>query len=284
MNQLNLGTYASNTWCPGCGDFAILNAIKAVLAELNSEGHPLEKTVLVSGIGCHAKIVDYINANSFYSIHGRVPPVAEAIKLANPEIKVICFAGDGDAYGEGIEHLIFAAKRNIDITMIIHNNRVYGLTTGQYTPTSPLGFKGRSTPEGTKELPINPLELMLASGATFLARGYTHGIELLKRLFKEAILHKGFSLVDVLQVCVTYFNMYDYYTSKVYELSGHDPQNFDAALNKIREWDYNRDAPIGLGVFYKKEMSAFEDKFLKVSGLSPQERETRIKKILEESA
>jgi 2-oxoglutarate ferredoxin oxidoreductase subunit beta len=284
VNQLNLGTSAQNTWCPGCGDFAILNAIKAVLGELNSEGYPLEKTVLVAGIGCHAKIVDYINANSFYSIHGRVPPVAEAIKLANPEIKVICFAGDGDAYGEGIEHLIFAAKRNIDITMIIHNNRVYGLTTGQYTPTSPLGFKGRSTPEGTIELPINPLELMLASGATFLARGYTHGIELLKRLFKEAILHKGFSLVDVLQVCVTYFNMYDYYTKNTYELSGHEEQNFGAALNKIREWDYNRDAPIGLGVLYKKEMPTFEDKFQKSArALPPGEREAKIKEILEES-
>src|SRR3989338_10004173 len=156
MSQINLGTYAQNTWCPGCGNFAILSAIKAVCSELNQEGLPLEDIVLVSGIGCHAKIVDYINLNSFYSIHGRVVQAAEAIKLTNPGVKVIGFAGDGDAYGEGLEHLIFAAKRNIDITMLIHNNRVYGLTTGQYTPTSPLGFRGRSTPEGTKELPINP--------------------------------------------------------------------------------------------------------------------------------
>ena len=148
MNQPELGTYAQNTWCPGCGNFAILNAIKSVLTELAAEGVPLANMVLVSGIGCHAKIADYINVNSFYSIHGRVAPAAEGIKLANPALKVIGFAGDGDAYGEGIEHLIFAAKRNIDITMIIHNNRVYGLTTGQYTPTSPLGFRGRSTPQG----------------------------------------------------------------------------------------------------------------------------------------
>src|SRR3990167_2534707 len=217
-----LGTYAQNTWCMGCGNFAILNSIKVVLGMLEEEGFPLEKVVLVSGIGCHAKIVYYINVNSFYSIHGRVVPVAEAIKLARPDVKVIGFAGDGDAYGEGLEHLIFAAKRNIDITMIIHNNRVYGLTTGQYTPTSPLGFKGRSTPQGTKELPINPLELMLASGATFLGRATSHGLELLKKIFKEAIMHKGFSLVDVLQVCVTYFNMYEYYDKRVYEVKGHD--------------------------------------------------------------
>lgn len=263
MEEKNLGTYAKNTWCPGCGNFAILNAIKTVLGELAKEGVPLERVVLVSGIGCHAKIVDYINVNSFYSIHGRVVPAAEAIKIANQGIKVIGFAGDGDAYGEGLEHLIFAAKRNIDITMIIHNNRVYGLTTGQYTPTSPLGFKGRSTPEGTKELPINPLELMLASGATFLARGTSHGLELLKKIFKDAIMHKGFSLVDVLQVCVTYYNMYEYYDKRVYELKEHNAQDFNQALNKIREWDYNSDRPIALGTFYKKDGPTFEENFLR---------------------
>lgn len=262
MSQIELGTYAKNTWCPGCGNFAILNAVKMVLKELVSEGLPQETIVLVSGIGCHAKIVDYLNFNSFYSIHGRATPAAEGIKLANPALKVIVFAGDGDAYGEGIEHLIFAAKRNIDITMIIHNNRVYGLTTGQYTPTSPLGFRGRSTPAGTAEAPINPLEVMLASGATFLARGTSHGIELLKKVFKEAILHKGFSLVDVLQVCVTYFNMYDYYDKHVYELKDHNFQDYAAALNKIREWDYNKEAQIALGVFYKKDSPTFGERFL----------------------
>lgn len=278
----NLATYAQNTWCPGCGNFSILNSIKAVLNMLEAEGFPLEKVVIVSGIGCHAKIVDYINVNSFYSIHGRVVPVAEAIKLANPELKVIGFAGDGDAYGEGLEHLIFAAKRNIDITMIIHNNRVYGLTTGQYTPTSPLGFKGRSTPQGTKELPINPLELMLSSGATYLARGTSHGMDLLKNIFKEAVLHKGFSLVDVLQTCVTFYNMYEYYDKRVYELKGHDAGDFNQALNKIREWDYNIDAPIALGAFYKKDAPTFEERSLQPKG-GPADRLLKIKDILAES-
>ncbi|MFH1584408.1 MAG: thiamine pyrophosphate-dependent enzyme [Actinomycetota bacterium] len=281
INQKKLSTNIKNTWCPGCGNFAILNAIKAVFIDLDSEGFPLENVVLVSGIGCHAKIVDYINVNSFYSIHGRVTPVAEGIKIANPELKIIGFAGDGDAYGEGLEHLIFAAKRNVDITMIIHNNRVYGLTTGQYTPTSPMGFKGRSTPEGTLEFPINPLELMLASGATFIARGYSRGIKFLKNIFKEAIIHKGFSLVDVLQVCVTFFNMYKYYNERVYELKDHDHQNYNNALEKIREWDYNFDAPIALGVFYKKESPTFEDKFSKFK-LEKPDRQLKIKEFLKE--
>lgn len=261
MNPSDLGTYAKNTWCPGCGNFAILNALKAVLKSMQNEGTPLENVVIVSGIGCHAKIVDYINVNSFYSIHGRATPAAEGIKLASPRLKVIVFAGDGDAYGEGMEHLIFAAKRNIDITMIIHNNRVYGLTTGQYTPTSPMGLKGRSTPKGTLEAPLNPLELMLSSGATFLARGFSHGLELLKNLLREAVLHKGFSLVDVLQVCVTFYNMYEYYDKKVYELKDHDPSDRQAALDKIRQWDYYHDAPIALGVFYRRESETFDEKF-----------------------
>lgn len=260
MGTQDLGTYAENTWCPGCGNFAILNSIKAVLKSMQDEGASLENVVLVSGIGCHAKIADYVNVNSFYSIHGRATPVAEGIKLANPDLKVIVFAGDGDAYGEGIEHLIFAAKRNIDITMIIHNNRVYGLTTGQYAPTSPLGFKGRSTPKGTLEPPINPLELMLVSGATFLARGFSHGIGQLKKIFKEAVSHKGFALIDILQVCVTFYNMYEYYDKRTYELKGHNPRDYRQAIDRIREWNYNNDAPIALGVLYKKEAATFEEK------------------------
>jgi 2-oxoglutarate ferredoxin oxidoreductase subunit beta len=258
--------------------------MKSVLNSLNDEGLPLENVVLVSGIGCHAKIVDYINVNSFYSIHGRVFPPATGIKLAKPFLKVIGHAGDGGAYGEGLEHLIFAAKRNVDLTAIIHNNRVYGLTTGQYTPTSPLGFIGRSTPFGTIELPLNPLEIMLSSGASYIARGASHGIELLKKIFKEAILHKGFSLVDVLQVCVTYYNMYEYYAKRVYELKDHDPTDYNQALSKIREWDYNGDSPISLGVFYKKEALTMEERFLKPGRQDKDiDRASTIKEVLREA-
>jgi len=282
MTQENLGTYTQNTWCPGCGNFAILNAVKSVVSELHTEGLPLGNIVVVAGIGCHGKIADYLNLNSFYSLHGRATPAAEAIKLADSRLKVICFAGDGDAYGEGLEHLIFAAKRNIDITMIIHNNRVYGLTTGQYTPTSPLGFRGRSTLNGTQELPLNPLELMLAGGATYLARGTSHGIDLLKKIFKEAIMHKGFSLVDVLQVCVTYFNMYEYYDKHVYALKDHDPGDYHQALDKIREWDYNQEAPIALGVLYNKQRDTFDERFAVKAPLDPSTQDKNIRELLKE--
>ncbi len=282
MSRTNLGTDAPNTWCPGCGNFSILNGIKTVLNELKDETCPLEDIVIVAGIGCHAKIADYVDVNSFYAIHGRTVPVAEGIKIARPGLKVICFAGDGDAYGEGLEHLIFAAKRNIDITMVIHNNRSYSLTAFQYSPTSPSGFKGRSTPQGSIEAPINPLELMLASRATFLGRGTSQGLPLLMRLFREAILHKGFALVDVLQVCVTFNNLYEYYAKRVYELQDHDAKNPMAALMKIREWDYNSDAQIALGVFYQKQEATFEERF-KPSRVDEQERDHKIKQFLNDS-
>jgi len=281
MNPKDLATAAKNTWCPGCGNFSILGAMRAVLAELNVEGLPIENVVLVSGIGCHAKIVDYLNVNSFYSLHGRTIPAATAIKIANPELKVICFSGDGDSLAEGLDHLIFAAKRNIDITLILHDNRVYGLTTGQYTPTSPTGFRGRSTPGGTVEKPLNPLELMLTSGATYIARGYSHGIEQLQRLIKEAVLHRGFSFVDVLQVCVSYNNLYESYNKWTYALQDHDPSSFEQAQRIIRSWNYDRsDAPIPLGCFYKIDAACFDQSF---SSYRPglMQREAKINEILE---
>jgi len=281
MNPKDLATYAKNTWCPGCGNFSILSAVRAVLAQLDGEGVPIENVVLVSGIGCHAKIVDYLNINSFYSIHGRTLPVATAIKLANPDLKVICFSGDGDSLAEGLDHLIFAAKRNIDVTVILHDNRVYGLTTGQYTPTSPQGFRGKSTPQGSVELPINPLELMLVSGATYIARGYSHGIDLLQRLLREAILHRGFSFVDVLQVCVSYFNMYEMYNKRAYEVKGNNTSSFEQAMKIIRSWNYDgEEVPIPLGKFYQVDLPRFDQVF---PGYEPKvvDRDAKMKEMLE---
>jgi len=243
-------TQAQNTWCPGCGNFSIQHAFIAVVTELEQAGISREKIVIVSGIGCHAKIADYLQLNSFYSLHGRSIPVASGIKMANPELKVICFAGDGDLYAEGIGHLIHAAKRNIDITVICHNNRVYGLTTGQYTPTSPRGYKGKSTPQGSFEYPINVLELLLGAGATFVARGYTRRIPLLKRLFAKAILHPGFAHVDVLQICASFFNMTSVYEELVYEIDERAVDQFDIACQTAREWNYNDDSKIPLGILY----------------------------------
>ena len=260
----DLGTYAQNTWCPGCGNFAILTTLKKVLADLKDRGFDLNKVALVSGIGCHAKIVDYVNVNSFYSIHGRVPPPMTGIKLANPDLVVIGHAGDGDAYGEGIEHLVFSAKRNINMTFFVHNNRVYGLTTGQFTPTSPPGFKGRSTPGGSPEAPLNPIELMISAGATFVARGYSAKPEHLRTLFEAAINHNGFSFVDVLQPCFSFFNTYDFYNERVYELTqqDHDPADRAAAFEKAREWDYGTGERIPIGIFYRAERPTYEERLL----------------------
>ncbi|HOG15924.1 MAG TPA: thiamine pyrophosphate-dependent enzyme [Syntrophales bacterium] len=283
MSSSALGTYAPNTWCPGCGNFAILNGMKTVLKDLAEGVCPPENVVIVSGIGCHGKIVDYLDVNSFYAIHGRAIPVAEGIKIARPELKVICFCGDGDAYGEGIEHLIFAAKRNVDITVVVHNNRVYSLTAFQYSPTSPAGFKGRSTPLGSVEAPINPLELLLAGRASFLARGTSRGMTQLTHLFREAVVHRGFALVDVLQVCATYNNLYDYYARKVYDLQDHDPCDRTAALARIREWDYNSDARIALGILYRAEAATFEETF-PASPPDGRDRDGRIRAFLDRSA
>ena len=276
----NLITPAQNTWCPGCGNFSIQHTLKDILAGMEKEGTTLDDVVLVTGIGCHAKMADYLNINSVYTLHGRTIPVATGLKLANPHLKVICCAGDGDAYAEGLDHLIFAAKRNIDITMIVHNNRVYGLTTGQYTPTSPLGFKGKSTPAGTAEYPFNPLELMLASGATYIARGYAKKMPQLAQLIHQGIAHNGFAFIDVIQICASFFNMTEYYQSRVYDLAGHDTGDFEMACAKAREWDYSRDAPISLGVFYEKSLPTFNERYV-VRAITPEERSHSIRDLFE---
>jgi 2-oxoglutarate ferredoxin oxidoreductase subunit beta len=260
-----LETYAQNTWCPGCGNFGILTSIKKVLADLKEEGLDLSKVVLASGIGCHAKIVDYVKVNSFYSIHGRVPPPITGIKLANPDLVVIGHAGDGDAYGEGIEHLIFSAKRNINVTFIVHDNRVYGLTTGQFTPTSPAGFKGRSTPGGSPEEPLNPIELMLSSGAGFVARGFAGKPKHLQFLIKAGIKHQGFAFIDALQPCFTFYNTYDFYNKRVYELTDgeYDSSDREAAFARAGEWAYGEGERIPIGIFYQVKRPTYDEKLLK---------------------
>lgn len=274
MNELR--TDKSIEWCPGCGNFAILDIFLEVLEELVAEGIPKEKFIIVSGVGNHAKIVDYVNINSFYSIHGRALPVAEAIKLADPETKVVCFVGDGDSFAEGLDHLIFAAKRNSDITVVVHDNRTYGLATGQFTPTSQEEFTGGTMPDGAKEKSFNPLELMLVSGATFIGRGYPIKREHFKKILKDGIVHKGFSIIDTLQVCVTFNNLYKSYNKNVYEIVDEKLENMEEALRKIGLWNYkDSDEPIPIGCFYQVNKAGFEDKYQKLD----MPRETRIKKI-----
>lgn len=260
MRQLK--TDAPITWCPGCGNFEILHSLMDVLEELQTEGLDLDKVVILSGVGNHAKIVDYININSFNTIHGRALPPATAIKLADPATKVICFVGDGDSYAEGLEHLLFAAKRNVDITVVVHDNRTYALATGQFTPTSQEEFKGDTMPDGAKESPFNPLSLMLASGATFIARGYPVKKEHFRKVLKDAIMHRGFSFIDTLQVCITFNNLYEAYNKNVVETVAPDLENPLKAMKLIEAWDYeDTDRPIAIGKFFQIQKPCFEDRF-----------------------
>jgi len=279
MSQLK--TDAPITWCPGCGNYEILHSFEAVLEELKTEGLNQEKVILLSGIGNHAKIVDYLHINSFNSIHGRALPPATAIKLVDPETKVVCFVGDGDSFAEGLEHLIFAAKRNSDITVIVHNNRSYALATGQSTPTSQMTYKGRTMPYGAKEKPFNPLELMLVSGATYIARAYPVKKQHFRKLLKEAIMHKGFSFIDALQVCVTFNNLYESYNKNVSEVEVSNPDSFNEALKVIRDWDYyTSEGPISIGKFYEVDKPCFEDGFSRLTTVM-EDRAGKLQSLLE---
>jgi len=211
----DLSTPKSNTWCPGCGNFGILNAFKKSVEMLVDGGMSVDDIVITCGIGCHGKIFDYLNLSGMYCLHGRSLATAQGIKLANPALRVISFGGDGDSLGEGLEHTLFAAKRNMDITLILHNNGSYGLTTGQFSPVSGIGYKGLSTPRGSIERPFSPIPLLMEAGATFLARSYSAKPDHLTDIIVKAIRHKGFSFVEVLQPCVSYNNTYQYYNQHV---------------------------------------------------------------------
>lgn len=247
----DLATYAENTWCPGCGNFGILSAFKKAVRKLEDRGIAREKIMISAGIGCHGKIFDYLNLSGLYSIHGRSMATVQGMKIANPDLNVVAFAGDGDAFGEGIAHMIFAAKRNADITVIVHDNGVYGLTTGQYTPTSEKGFKGPSTPKGSIEEPLNPLTLMLESKASFVARGYPVKLDHLADIMVQAMAHKGFSFVDVLQPCVTFNNTYKKYNAVV-EILDHVPDSYDEAMAIAK-----REDKLAIGIIYKAEKPAY---------------------------
>ncbi len=271
-----------NTWCPGCGNFGILETFKKAVIDLEKKGTKRENIVFTAGIGCHAKIFDYLNLNSFYGLHGRAVATAEGIKLANPNLKVVVFSGDGDSYNEGISHLIHAAKRNIDITVIIHDNRIFALTTGQFTATSPKGLKGKSTPNGSIEEPFNPLELMLASGATFIARGYSAKTEHLKNLIVRAIEHKGFSFIEVLQPCISLFNNYQFYQKRIYETNEKNLDSKESAMKKIQEWDYKNgeNKKIPIGVIYQIQKPSYDELSLKNLNITKNKKERNIEKVL----
>ncbi len=259
----DLQTQATNTWCPGCGNFAILAAYKQTILNLIKDGYQPENLVSVAGIGCGSKIIDYLNINTFSALHGRAVAAAQGIKLGNPELTVIASAGDGGTYNEGISHLIHAAKRNADITVLIHDNHTFALTTGQYTATSPEGFVGASSPLGSVEVPFNPLALMLNSGATFIARSYSFKTKHLQQTIEAAIRHKGFSFVEILQPCITFYDTTQVYNQRTYELDLEQKLSREEAEEKIGEWNYSgendENVKIPLGIFYREEKPSFEE-------------------------
>lgn len=262
MKIEELNTKEEKTWCPGCPNNGILLAVKQAITNLvNHNEIKVKDVVAITGIGCHAKMYDYLNVNGFYSLHGRVLPPAFGIRVANPQLTVIGFGGDGDTYAEGMEHFVHSCHYNVDMTMLVHNNQVFALTTGQATPVSERGFKGKSTPLGVGEKPINPLSLALVSGATFVARGYALDVNHLTKLIEEAIKHKGFSFIDILQPCIAFHNTTSYFKQHIYKLEecGHNPSNYEEAFKKAREWDYCfEDGKVPIGIFYKSERASYE--------------------------
>jgi len=260
----DLSTPINPTWCPGCFNFQILSGVKNVLEKSRIRK---EDFAIVTGIGCHAKIFDYIDLNGINTLHGRVLPTCLGIKIGNPNLNVIGFAGDGDAYAEGIAHLIHAARYNSDLTYFVHNNQVFALTVGQPTPTTEIGFKDKTTPQGVKVYPLNPIKLMLASGASFVARVFSD-VAQIEYILKEALKHKGFSFIEVLQPCLI-FHPDESYEEKMYSLDkiGHDRTSFEQAWKRAEEFDYNTANKIPLGIFYQVQKPVFEEQFPKLVDL-----------------
>jgi 2-oxoglutarate ferredoxin oxidoreductase subunit beta len=257
MTEINdLLTPCTPNFCPGCGDFGIWSAFKqaAVKADWNNGN-----TALCTGVGCHAHILNFIKITGFGSLHGRSVPNAEGIKLANPDLNVFTFVGDGDCLAEGGNHFIHACRRNHDITIILHDNAIYGLTTGQTSPRSPHGFVTKSTPEGNIDEPVNPLALAVAMGATFVARAYAGDIPHLADLIVQANNHKGIAIVDALQPCVTFNKSitHEYYQQNTYKLGDdYDPTDKVEAFKKAQEWGEKK---IPVGIFYKVDRPTYDE-------------------------
>jgi 2-oxoglutarate/2-oxoacid ferredoxin oxidoreductase subunit beta len=249
-------------WCPGCGNFPILKTFKDAMAELGIEPH---RYMLVSGIGQAAKFPHYTKGNTFNGLHGRALPVATGIRLANHEMPVIVTTGDGDCYGEGGNHLMAAIRRNINIKLFVHDNQIYGLTKGQPSPTTNEGMVTKNMPFGVISGQFNPIALAVALDCSFAARAFAGDTEHLKGIVKEAIGHKGFTLVDILQPCVSFnkVNTYDWYRQRVYKVGPeHDPTNRVKAFEKALEWGDR----IPLGIIYRHDRPTFEERLPVLSG------------------
>lgn len=247
MFNTKFETAKDTAWCPGCGDFSILATLKDTLNELELKPH---EVVICSGIGQAAKVPQYINANGFNGLHGRALPPATGIKIVNKNLKVIINSGEGDTYGEGGNHFIHTMRRNMDIAHFVHDNQIYGLTKGQASPTTSMGFKTGVQTNGVILEPLNPLALAISMGASFVARSFSGDQKHLKEMMKAAITHKGYALVDILQPCISFnkVNTFKYYKDRVYYLpDDFDPSDRVEAFNRSLEWGEK----IPIGIFYK---------------------------------
>ncbi|TYB31643.1 MAG: 2-oxoacid ferredoxin oxidoreductase [Candidatus Mcinerneyibacterium aminivorans] len=242
-------------WCPGCGNYGILDILNEVLEDLNLNP---SNTVMISGIGQAGKTPHFINLNCIHSLHGRALPIATGVKAANKNLTVLAEGGDGDMYGEGGNHFMHAIRRNPNITNIVHNNMVYGLTKGQASPTSPEGFQSKVQVSGVFEKPFNPLAVAISLDASFVARAFVGNKEHTKKILKDAIKHKGYALVDLFQPCVVFnkINTYKWFEENTYYLENHNPNDKIEAIKAAFD-----NSKLGLGIFYKnKDKPVFEDK------------------------
>ncbi|GIX48441.1 MAG: 2-oxoacid ferredoxin oxidoreductase subunit beta [Candidatus Tectimicrobiota bacterium] len=243
-------------WCPGCGDFGVLRALQRAVAKLGIRPKDL---LVVSGIGCSSNLPGYLHAYGFHGLHGRALAQATGMKLGNHELHVVITGGDGDGYGIGIQHFIHAMRRNLDLTYLVMDNQIYGLTTGQASPTTERGDWTKSTPRGCPEDPLNPLALALVCGATYVARGFSGEQEHLTSLIAQGIQHRGFALIDVFSPCVTYnkHNTYPWFKQRVYALeeTDYEPTDLVQALRKAQEWGER----IPIGLFYRTSRPTYED-------------------------
>lgn len=243
-------------WCPGCGNFGILRTFKEAAAEVGMEPH---KFTIVSGIGQAGKFPHYVKCNTFNGLHGRTLPVATGIRLSNHEMPVIAVAGDGDCYGEGGNHLIHAIRRNINVKLFVHDNQVYGLTKGQASPTTMEGTVTKNQPFGVFSEPLNPVALAVALDCSFVARSFSGDTAHLKAMIKEALNHKGFSLVDIFQPCVTFnkVNTFEWYKKRVYHIEPeYNPEDRVEAFRKALEWGDR----IPIGVIYRNHRPILEER------------------------
>jgi 2-oxoglutarate ferredoxin oxidoreductase subunit beta len=238
-------SHTKPTWCPGCGDFGLLASLYQAFAALELDP---THTLVVSGIGCSSRLPFFVRTYGFQTAHGRVLPVAIGAKIANPDLTVIAVGGDGDGFSIGGGHLVHAVRRNPNITYLVMDNNVYGLTKGQTSPTSPLGFKTKSTPYGSSDAPINPMAWVLASGVSFAARGFTGHPKHLVDLIVQGIQHPGFAFIQTMSPCPTFYNTFDLWRPKVEDLpESHDPADLMQAMSQAL-----RDDKIPVGLFYKQ--------------------------------